>query len=52
MPIITPIYPHKNAAYTVRTSTRNIIVRELQRGKLSASLLAKYYLVDFAGLYI
>lgn len=33
MPIITPIFPHKNAAYTVRPSSRDIVVKELQRGK-------------------
>ncbi|VDD81961.1 unnamed protein product [Mesocestoides corti] len=32
MPIITPIFPHKNAAYTVRPSSRDIVVKELQRG--------------------
>ncbi|VDM31464.1 unnamed protein product [Hydatigera taeniaeformis] len=32
MPIITPIFPHKNAAYTVRPSSRDIVVKELHRG--------------------
>nr|VZH92736.1 unnamed protein product [Spirometra erinaceieuropaei] len=31
MPIITPVFPHKNAAYTVRPSTRDIVVKELRR---------------------
>ncbi|VDN10701.1 unnamed protein product [Dibothriocephalus latus] len=32
MPIITPVFPHKNAAYTVRPSTRDIVVKEFRRG--------------------
>ncbi|KAM7535869.1 hypothetical protein Aperf_G00000095829 [Anoplocephala perfoliata] len=32
MPIITPVYPHQNAAYLVRPSTLEMVVGELKRG--------------------
>lgn len=32
MPIITPVFPHVNAAFTVRSVTRVIVSKELERG--------------------
>ncbi|CAL8086056.1 unnamed protein product [Calicophoron daubneyi] len=33
MPIITPVFPYINAAYTVRRVTRQIVLDELKRGR-------------------